>query len=52
MGPVANDNTLLTVNRYIQGVYTADEALRRLAYFRANDQCLSILKRRSGPCAC
>ena len=38
MGPVANDNTLLTVNRYIQGVYTADEALRRLAYFRANDQ--------------
>lgn len=38
MGPVANDNTLLTVNRYIQGVYTAGEALARLAYFKANDQ--------------
>lgn len=38
VGPVANDNTLLTVNRYIQGVYTAEEALARLAYFKANDQ--------------
>ena len=38
MGPVANDNTLLTVMRYIQGVYHADEALRRLRYFKANDQ--------------
>lgn len=37
-GPVANDNTLLTVNRYMQGVYTTEEALRRLAYFKANDQ--------------
>lgn len=38
IGPVANDNTLLTVSRYMQGIYTADEALRRLAYFKANDQ--------------
>lgn len=38
VGPVANDNTLLTVNRYIQGIYTADEAIRRLAHFKANDQ--------------
>lgn len=38
MGPVANDNTLLTVNRYIAGVYSPEEALRRLAYFKANDQ--------------
>lgn len=38
MGPVANDSTLLTVNRYIQGAYTAEEALARLAYFKANDQ--------------
>lgn len=38
MGPVANDNTLLTVNRYIQGVYSPEEAIQRLAYFRANDQ--------------
>ena len=38
IGPVANDNTLLTVNRYIQGVYTAEEAIRRLACFKANDQ--------------
>lgn len=38
IGPVANDNTLLTVNRYIQGIYTADEAIRRLSYFKANDQ--------------
>ena len=38
IGPVANDNTMLTVTRYIQGTYTADEALRRLAYANVNDQ--------------
>ena len=38
IGPVANDNTMLTVTRYIQGAYTAEEALARLAYAKANDQ--------------
>lgn len=38
MGPVANDNTMLTVTRYIQGLYSAEEALKRLAYFKVNDQ--------------
>ena len=38
IGPVANDNTLVTVNRYIQGIYTAEEAIRRLSFFKANDQ--------------
>ena len=38
MGPVANDNTMLTVTRYVQGTYTAEEALSRLAYAKVNDQ--------------
>lgn len=38
IGPVANDDTMLTVNRYIQGVYSADEAIERLRFSRANDQ--------------
>lgn len=38
IGPVANDDTRVTVARYMQGVYTAEEALRRLAYSKANDQ--------------
>ena len=38
IGPVANDDTMVTVNRYVQGVYTAEEAIRRLKYFKANDQ--------------
>ncbi|MDO4178060.1 MAG: DUF3990 domain-containing protein [Phascolarctobacterium sp.] len=45
IGPVANDNTMLTVNRYINGVYDAEEALKRLAYFKVNDQvCLNTAK--------
>ena len=38
IGPVANDNTMLTVTRYVQGTYTAEEALKRLEYARVNDQ--------------
>lgn len=38
IGPVANDNTMLTVTRYVQGTYTAEEALKRLAYATVNDQ--------------
>ena len=38
MGPVADDNTMLTVSRYVQGIYTAEEAISRLAYARVNDQ--------------
>lgn len=42
MGPVADDNTMLTVNRYMNGTYTVEEALERLAYFKVNDQlCLN-----------
>ena len=41
-GPVADDNTMLTVNRYMNGTYTVQEALDRLAYFKVNDQlCLN-----------
>ena len=41
-GPVADDNTMLTVNRYMNGTYTVQEALVRLAYFKVNDQlCLN-----------
>ena len=38
IGPVANDDTRVTVARYMQGIYTTEEALRRLAYSAANDQ--------------
>ncbi len=38
IGPVADDDTMLTVSRFIQGVYTVEEALRRLAFSRTNDQ--------------
>lgn len=38
IGPVANDNTRVTVSRYMQGIYTAEEAINRLAYARVNDQ--------------
>lgn len=38
IGPVANDDTRVTVARYMQGVYTVEEALKRLAYSKANDQ--------------
>ena len=33
IGPVANDDTMLTVSRYIAGVYTAKEAIERLKIF-------------------
>lgn len=45
IGPVADDNTMLTVNRYMNGTYTVEEALERLAYFKVNDQvCLNTEK--------
>ena len=45
IGPVADDNTMLTVNRYMNGTYTAEEALQRLAYYKVNDQvCLNTRK--------
>ena len=45
IGPVADDNTMLTVNRYMNGTYTEEEALQRLAYYKVNDQvCLNTRK--------
>ena len=38
IGPVANDNTMVTVNRFVQGIYTADEAIDRLRFSVVNDQ--------------
>jgi hypothetical protein len=37
-GPVANDDTMRTIALYVSGVYAADEAMRRLRYFKPNDQ--------------
>jgi hypothetical protein len=37
-GPVANDDTMRTIALYVSGVYDAAEAMRRLRYFRPNDQ--------------
>lgn len=38
IGPVANDDTMVTVNRYVQGIYTAEEAIQRLKFSKSNDQ--------------
>jgi hypothetical protein len=38
IGPVANDNTTTTINDFLDGVYTDEEALQRLSYMKANNQ--------------
>jgi hypothetical protein len=38
IGPVANDRTVNTIGLYLAGDYFWDEALRRLEYFKLNDQ--------------
>lgn len=55
IGPVANDDTMVTVNRFVQGIYTAEEAISRLRFSKANDQvtfhteqavkCLKLVRR-------
>jgi hypothetical protein len=37
-GPVANDKTVLTITGFIDGLFTKEEAMRRLRYCKANDQ--------------
>ena len=37
-GPVANDKTILTITGYIDGLYSKEEAMRRLRCSRTNDQ--------------
>jgi len=37
-GPVANDNTMRTIALYISGIYTPEQALEKLRYFKVNDQ--------------
>lgn len=38
IGPVADDNTMETVQLYIAGILTADEAVKRLRYSKVNNQ--------------
>ncbi|MDR2590522.1 MAG: DUF3990 domain-containing protein [Oscillospiraceae bacterium] len=37
-GPVANDNTMRTIALFIAGIYTSENALEKLRFFKANDQ--------------
>ena len=37
-GPVANDKIFLTITGFVDGLYSKEEAMRRLQYNRANDQ--------------
>ncbi len=37
-GPVANDNTMRTIALYISGIYTAEQAMEKLSFFKVNDQ--------------
>lgn len=38
IGPVADDNTMETIQLYIAGILTADEAVERLKYSKVNNQ--------------
>lgn len=38
IGPVADDNTMETIQLYIAGVLTANEAIERLTYSKVNNQ--------------
>jgi hypothetical protein len=38
IGPVANDNTFRTIALYVEGTFSAEEAMTRLRYSKANDQ--------------
>lgn len=38
IGPVADDNTMETVQLYISGILTAEEAINRLRYSKVNNQ--------------
>jgi len=38
VGAVANDKTMQTITMYMDGLYTAEEALNRLRYMSPNDQ--------------
>jgi len=37
-GPVANDKTVLTITGFLDGIFTREEAMRRLRYSKTNDQ--------------
>ena len=37
-GPVANDKTVLTITGFIDGLFTREEAMRRLRYSKTTDQ--------------
>ena len=37
-GPVANDNTMRTIALYISGIYTTNQAIEQLKFFKVNDQ--------------
>lgn len=37
-GPVANDNTMRTIAFYISGVYTVEQVIQQLSFFKVNDQ--------------
>ena len=37
-GPVANDNTMRTIALYISGIYTTEQAIEQLKFFKVNDQ--------------
>ena len=37
-GPVANDNTMRTIALYISGIYTTEQAIEQLSFFKVNDQ--------------
>lgn len=38
IGPVADDNTMMTVQLYVMGVINAEEAIKRLKYAKVNNQ--------------
>lgn len=37
-GPVVNDNTMRTIALYMSGIYDDEMAMKKLKFFKANDQ--------------
>ena len=48
-GPVANDNTMRTIALYISGIYTTEQAIQQLSFFKVNDQ-ISFHKEKALTC--
>ena len=52
IGPVANDNTMVTVNRFVQGIYTADEGFLQINLIKKAVRAMIHCKSFHNPASC